>query len=47
MRQDDGGVGGHPWNSSAVVEREREKERDLKESTGKLGINQCIHQHGS
>jgi hypothetical protein len=47
VRHDDGGVGGHPWSSSAVVEREREKERDLKESTGKLGINQCIHQQGS
>jgi hypothetical protein len=24
-------------------ERERERERGLKESMGKLGINQCIH----
>jgi len=26
VRHDDGGVGGHPWSSSAVVERERERE---------------------
>jgi hypothetical protein len=31
VRHDDGGVGGHPWSSSAVVERERERERFERE----------------
>lgn len=41
VRHDDGGVGGHPWSSSAVVERERESERFEREH-GEIR-NQSVH----